>query len=81
MRASTNNTVFAPFDLVLHIETEEDARAIYAMFNHSDSSAVFPDEVSQGVIQKLDEHGNFYVSVEEEIANGVTYDEYYGSKG
>ena len=69
---------FQEFDITLTVESEEEARALYAIFNYSPNLDLIPggggDKV-RGII------GRKFANAEEGmIANGVTYEEFYRSK-
>ena len=67
--------VFVPFGIMINVETKEEAQALYAVFNHVKVSALFDDsdEVLNAITDK------YYVCKEEQvIANGVTYEKFYG---
>ncbi len=67
---------FRTFDVTLTIESEKEARALYAIFNYVPNTSLLPRGVAQDVrdvigpdIAILGDNG--------EIANGVTYADFY----
>jgi len=64
---------FNPFNLIITVESKEEARALYAIFNSCRNSCLLhnADEIKQTIGDK------YYVGEEEVIANGVTYENYY----
>lgn len=73
---------FVPFELKLVVETAEEARALYAIFNHGRNTRLFPlNNIDSHIPSKIlneigDEH---YHTIGGTIANGVTHDEFYGN--
>ena len=66
---------FTLFDLVFTITSKEEARAMYAIFNHGHNTRLLKDsgEMVKDIIGR-----KYYVEYDnEEIANGVTYKEFY----
>ena len=76
MKVSRNKVEpsFTPFTLNITVESEEEARALYAVFNHSHNRALFEDDIQDGMIEKI---GLKYRVSDGVIANGVTYNEFY----
>ena len=72
-----NNPEFTPVQMVVNIETLEDARAWYAIFNNGRNIRLLGETVSA---DKLEEAIGecCYVGHGDVIANGVTYSEFYG---
>lgn len=69
---------FTPIQMVVDIETHEDMRAWYAIFNHGRNNRLL-DKIDYA--DKLEEvvGENCYVGHGEVIANCVTYSEFYGN--
>ncbi len=66
---------FSPFDLVVTIESEEEARAIYAIFNYIPNTELLPDRISAQIRTLL---GSKYdVLTPNTIARGVKYERFY----
>lgn len=72
-----NKPEFTPVQIVVNIETLEDAHAWYAIFNHNRNTCLLGENVSA---DKLEEAVGecCYVGHGDVIANGVTYSEFYG---
>jgi len=67
--------VFVPFGIMINVESQEEAQALYAIFNHGKNAALFndPDSVLSAITGKYYVYKNAQV-----IANGVTYEKFYG---
>jgi hypothetical protein len=66
---------FKPIELNIVIESPEEARAFYAIFNHMDNSELLGRSTAS---QIRDVFSEFSVALGNEvIANGVTYHEFY----
>lgn len=67
---------FTPIQMVVNIETLEDAKVWYAIFNHGRNNRLLG---KNDCFDKLEEVVGecCYVGDGEVIANGVTYDQYY----
>jgi hypothetical protein len=70
---------FSPFDLVLTVETAEDARALYALFNYIPNTNLFEEDFPLKIRDILGSHGGRTES-DAEIARGVAYHDFYRSK-
>ena len=75
---------FTPFEFTVKVETLEDARAWYAIFNYTPNTNILGIEgspasaIRNNLINKVGPNNDIYVDVGNEvIANGVTYDQYY----
>ena len=72
---------FTPFEFTVKVETLEDARAWYATFNHAKNVALIGQSYCDILTDGLEVGANCSLYVEgisnEEIANGVTYNEFY----
>ena len=68
------NPLFIPFTVSITVESGEEARALYAIFNHASASHLLRDEV---VSRIKDAIGREHYVASGHIANKVTYDEHY----
>ena len=68
---------FEPFNLILSVETEEEARALYAIFNFSRNSDLLGYVTAEKIRNKI---GRSYHVGGGIIANKVGYESYYHSK-
>ena len=69
---------FAPFDVTLTVESEEEAQALYAIFNYSPNLELFLDDAAGNVRHVI---GDKFSDIPNgEIANGVDYDHFYRAK-
>ena len=69
---------FTPFNVILTVESEEEARALYAIFNYSSNLDLFPGNAAGDVRHTIGR--KFSDTVNGEIANGVTHGQFYSSK-
>ena len=70
---------FAPFDVILTVESEEEARALYAIFNYSPNVNLLPGGDGAVVREAIGEkYGDLGPSTL--IAKGVYYREFYRGK-
>ena len=68
-----------PFDVVLTIESEEEARALYAIFNYSHNVDILPEEAGDNIRKAIGKrYGDLNGS--QLIARGVHYGVFYKSK-
>lgn len=73
---------FIPFEFTVKVETLEEARAWYAIFNHTqnlkllDAQGGMGSKICAGLESKSGD-SFLQVSGDRVIANGVTYDQYY----
>jgi len=79
-----NNQAFTPFKFTVKVETLEEAKAWYAIFNYTPNTELLGIGGSQSIairvnlINKVGPNCNVYVDVGDQvIANGVTYNQYY----
>ena len=74
-RIDTKRT-FPTFDITLTIESQEEARALYALFNKGIHQKMLGKPICENILAEI---GNqFYVGTTTEvIANGVTYQNFY----
>lgn len=66
---------FTPIHLDITIETEEEAKAIFAIFNYSPNTDLLPDWVSEKVTNILAPYE--VIGSDDEIANGIPYNDFY----
>jgi len=73
------NEGFQEFDLILTIESEGEARALYAIFNYFPNVDLLPFGISEKIREQI---GDRYskLMAGEEISNGVTYATFCSSK-
>ena len=68
---------FEPFNLVISVETEEEARALYAIFNYGPNREVLRSGFASEMIDAI---GEYSVKYDETIAQGVAYKHFYRAK-
>ncbi len=67
---------FQSFEIVITVTSEEEAQALYAIFNYVPNTDLFPHDGSDCIKQAIGEA--YSVSgVDDVIANGVTYRQFY----
>lgn len=67
---------FVPFDLVLSIESKEEAQALYAIFNKQENASLLGNDKADMVDCAIG--SKYYIaSSHKVIANGITHGEYY----
>ena len=64
---------FCPFDLTISVETQEEAQALHAIFNHTANHELLP-LIARNLVKNI--LSDYYVT-KGFIANGITHDEYY----
>ena len=69
---------FNPFDIIFTVENEEEARALYAIFNYCPNVDVLP--TGKGKEIRLTIGNDFSELNNSEIANGVNYRTFYNAK-
>ena len=70
---------FHAFDVTLTIESEEEARALYAIFNYGPNTDLLPCEIGKIVREVIGgEYGN--LAAGSVIAKGITYVTFYRYK-
>ena len=75
MKVSSNKPeVFAPFSITLNVETEEEARSLYALFNKVNNVDLVGYTNAKLIKEEI---GLKYYVNHGEIANGVGYSQYY----
>lgn len=67
---------FEPFNLILSVETEEEARALYAIFNYCKNSDLIKYSVAEKIRNVI---GNYHIGGGI-IANNISYETFYHSK-
>jgi len=79
MKVSSNIAVigFVPIILHLTIESEEEARAVYAIFNYSGNTDLFKHGQDEEVREELKD---FSTRGNDMISNGITYRKFYRPK-
>ena len=65
---------FSPFKISITVETEEEAKALYAIFNHQKNITILPAGAAAAI--RIAIKADFYVA-DGVIANGITYDQFY----
>ena len=70
-------TNFPPFEIIITIETKDEARALWAIFNYVPNTDLLPEEMSEEVRRTI---GGEFGCLGGEIAKGVTYSQFYRSK-
>ena len=78
VRRDREGVGFRAFDVTLTIESEEEARALYAIFNYCPNLELFPGDAARDVRHTIGD--KFSDTPNGEIANGVDYDHFYRSK-
>ena len=80
MKVTTNKTeVFNPIQLHITIETVDEARAMYAIFNKTDNTCLLPKDMQTEIKDKIGK--DYYVSRSQDIiANDITYRQFYYPK-
>ena len=66
---------FKPFVLEIEVETEEGARALYAIFNNTNNSALLKCGEAQSIKNTIGRE--YYLLWNEIISNGITGGDYY----
>ena len=68
-----------PFDVVLTVESEEEARALYAIFNYCPNTDILSDDASKEIREAI---GQKYADLGPDtlIARGVHYEKFYQTK-
>ena len=68
-----------PFDVVLTVESEAEARALYAIFNYSPNVDILPNGTGE-IVRKVMGERYRELGPGQLIARGVTHDKFYRSK-
>ena len=74
---STNK--FHEFDVIFTVESEEEARALYAIFNYCPNTDLLGGDIGERTRKVIGEHFSELGS-DSQIANGITYSEFYSHK-
>ena len=76
MQASRENQLFQPFNLILKVESREDAQALFAIFSHRNNQRLLGSMTAHKI---CDEIGDEYKTTggDRIIANGVTAVDYF----
>jgi len=86
-KVEVSDNYFVPFGIQIEVQTMEEAKALYAIFNYTPNTDLLNDGVGM-YIRKLIQYnaiqnGNretFEVDRGEEIANGIMYEDFYQNK-
>jgi len=69
---------FQPFSVTIKLNTEEDVKALYAIFNNSRNAELVGEEFASSLCgMLLGRYPKAYVTDNNEIANGIWATEYY----
>lgn len=68
---------FDPFNLIISVESKEEAQALYAIFNHTRNTALLDGRVGPDAEQIRKAIGSNYYIREGLIANGIKSSEFY----
>lgn len=74
VRKATRVPRFDKFELQITVESAEEARALYAIFNHTDNVELLPAGSATQIRRAI---GDDYYSIDM-IANGITHEQFYG---
>ena len=69
--------LFEPFILEVTVETEGEARALHAIFNYTGNTDLFKESIINQIMHCIGEHS---VGFNDEINNGVLYNDFYRPK-
>lgn len=64
---------FEPVILEITIESEEEGRALYAVFNHTDNSLLLGHDIYRALSRFATRYGS-------QITNRVSYNDWYGDR-
>ena len=70
---------FRAFDITLTVDSEEEARALYAIFNYSPNVDLLGGDIGERIRKVIGEHFGRLGS-DSQIANGITYREFFSHK-
>ena len=79
VRRDREGVGFHAFDVTLTIESEEEARALYAIFNYSPNVDILPEDMG-AEIRKAIREKHSTLGASQPIARGVCYGVFYKSK-
>lgn len=71
---------FNPIQVSFTIESEEEYRAIYAIFNYNPNCQLLPANLPYELRKQLEQHKIKEIGLDNVIARGVNYDSFYRSK-
>lgn len=74
VRKATRVPRFDKFELQITVESAEEARALYAIFNHTNNVDLLPEDSAKRIRRAI---GDDYYSIDM-IANGITHGQFYG---
>ena len=74
VRKTSKKAKFNSFDITITVESEAEAKALYAIFNHAPNRRLIGSQGAEGVKSTL---GKEYYVPYGEIANQVEYVEFY----
>ena len=79
VRRDREGVGFPAFDVTFTVESEEEARALYAIFNYSPNVDILPEEVGEEIRKAI---GGKYGCLDpsRHIARGVNYSDFYANK-
>lgn len=77
MKARRSSPKFKPVEITLTIESQEEAQALYAIFNYTPNCDLLPEDAPDKIRAAL---GDYAVRGTSPIANGITYAEFYRNK-
>lgn len=80
MKVSSKKSDFQPIVLEIVIESEEEARALYAIFNYSPNTELLYPNASSDIIECIGHGYSTSHNNGEVISRGITYDQFYRSK-
>lgn len=73
----TNQTGFTPFTLSITVESEEEARALYAIFNHTRNVRLLSANADMRIRNAIGHEHYITCKTGDIIANGVRLGEFY----
>jgi len=73
------NDGFQEFDITFTVENEEEARALYALFNYSPNVDMLGGDIGERTRRLIGGHFSI-LGTDNIIANGVTYSNFYSHK-
>ena len=79
IQRDTQGLEFHAFDVTFTIESEEEARALYAIFNYCPNTDLLGGDIGERTRKVIGEHFSA-LGFDSQIANGITYRKFYSSK-
>jgi len=76
MKVGRSQGNFIPFDIVISVESREEAQALYAIFNHRRNTQLLNNNVDFDIRKAVGEPYRVYED-KEVIARGITCNEFY----